>query len=371
MQRTAKLDALGILAGGIAHDFNNLMGGVFGYIDMVCAMSQDEMTITYCTKAMSAIDRARSLTQQLLTFSKGGAPVKKVANLFPFVEETVQFALSGSNINCTWKVGENLPPCDYDKNQMNQVINNIIINAQQAMPHGGTISITAEPVIFSTENHLSLPHGNYVMLEITDSGDGISEENISRIFDPFFTTKNNAHGLGLSTCHSIIARHGGAIDVRSSAGNGSTFSIYLPAEQETPDHGDDTTFISFRGHGVFIVLEDEAIMRDIIIAMLKSFGFDVIFTMEGEETIQQYNRQIQEKKNVAGMIFDLTIPGGMGGRETIRELRKLSSDVPVFVASGYAADPVMSHPEEYGFTDSICKPFRKTDLAAMLLKHFS
>lgn len=371
MQRTSKLNALGILAGGIAHDFNNLMGGVFGYIDMVCAMSRDETTVMYCTKAMSAIDRARSLTQQLLTFSKGGAPVKKVTNLFPFVEETVKFALSGSNISCSYRLSDNLPPCDFDRNQINQVINNIIINAQQAMPRGGTVTITAEPVLFSSENHLSLEHGNYVMLAFTDSGEGISEENIPRIFDPFFTTKDNAHGLGLSTSHSIITRHGGVIDVQSTPGEGSTFSIYLPAEQETQDYATDTTCVFFRGTGTFIVLEDEAIMRDIIIAMLKSFGFNVICATEGEETIRQYNEQIDAHNHVAGMIFDLTIPGGMGGRETIREIRKLSSEIPVFVASGYAADPVMAHPEEYGFTDSICKPFRKADLESMLLKHLS
>ncbi|MBN2803587.1 MAG: PAS domain-containing protein [Deltaproteobacteria bacterium] len=229
-----KLESLGLLAGGIAHDFNNLLGGIFGYIDLANARSQDENVSRYLSKATGAIDRARGLTQQLLTFAKGGTPIKKVQTLFPFLMETAQFALSGSSVSCQYDIQDELLKCSFDKNQLGQVFDNIIINAQQAMPYGRVINITARNITLNKNEHPALESGNYVKISIQDSGIGIPLNYLSRIFDPFFTTKPKGHGLGLATCYSIVTRHDGCIVAESEPGKGSTFHIYLPSFSESP-----------------------------------------------------------------------------------------------------------------------------------------
>jgi PAS domain S-box-containing protein len=230
-QRNQKLEALGVLAGGIAHDFNNLMGGIFGFIDLAILITKDEKINHYLSKAMSTIDRAKDLTRQLLTFAKGGVPLQMVTPLFPFIQETAQFALSGSNVSSQYDIAKDLWPCIIDKNQIGQVIDNIIINAQQAMPMGGTVEVMARNISIEVEEHPTLLKGNYVRVSIKDYGIGISKKIQPRIFDPFFTTKPKGHGLGLAICYSIINSHGGAIDFESVPDVGSTFHIYLPASK--------------------------------------------------------------------------------------------------------------------------------------------
>jgi PAS domain S-box-containing protein len=369
LHTTQKLESLGILAGGIAHDFNNLMGGIFGYIDNALEKTRDEHVIRDLTKAMTTIDRARALTQQLLTFAKGGAPIQKVGKLFPFIEETAQFALSGSTVNCTCESPRDLWPCNFDKNQIGQVIDNIIINAQQAMAMGGTIHLNARNIILSEIEHPSLPAGNYVKISIKDTGIGIPKEQISRIFDPFFTTKTKGHGLGLATCYSIINRHGGFIDVESELGRGSTFHVYLPACIGTVASDENRSDTPHNGSGTFIIMDDEAVMRETIHDMFGSFGYTVVCTENGQDAIDLFIKERTEKRTVAGMIFDLTVPGAMGGKAAVTEIRKIDPDIPVFVVSGYAEDPVMKEPSKHGFTASICKPFRKAELSEMLNKY--
>lgn len=229
LRNKQKLESLGILAGGIAHNFNNLFGGIFGYIDIAAEITKEEKTALYLEKTRSSIDRALALTRQLLTFAKGGGPLQEILPLFPFVQETAKLALSGSNVTCSCIVPDDLWSCNFDKNQIGQVINNLVINAQQSMPDGGTIEIVARNFILTENKHPVLTEGNYVKLTVKDTGIGIPSEIITKIFDPFFTTKPKANGLGLSTCYSIINRHGGCIDVESEPGQGSTFTIYLPA----------------------------------------------------------------------------------------------------------------------------------------------
>lgn len=366
-----KLESLGVLAGGIAHDFNNLMSGIFGYIDLAKEKCSDKVNSIYLSKAMSAIDRGRNLTKQLLTFAKGGAPIKEVGHLFPFVSEVSQFALSGSNVSCVFNIPESIWPCNYDKNQMSQVIDNIVINAQQAMPNGGAIEISAQNVTFEQKQHPTLLSGNYVKMSIKDYGIGISKKIIDRIFDPFYTTKTSGHGLGLATSFSVVKRHGGTIAVESDPGQGSTFHILLPASlpdgntlsvlESTPSHS---------GNGSFLVMDDEEIIRDTVGTMLETLGYTVICKDNGKDAIEFFANDLLGKCDLVGMIFDLTIPGGMGGKEAIGEIRKLCAEIPVFVSSGYAEDPVMANPKEYGFTASICKPFRKSELAEMLRNYF-
>jgi signal transduction histidine kinase/ActR/RegA family two-component response regulator len=369
LQQTQKLESLGLLAGGIAHDFNNLMGGIFGYIDMAREESKDEKVRLYLSKTMNTIDRARGLTAQLLTFAKGGAPVQKVTSLFPFIQGAAQFALSGSNVSCLFDVAEHLWLCNIDKNQIGQAIENIIINAKQAMPAGGTIEVTARNISQGEQEQSTLAPGNYVKISIKDSGIGIAKELLPLIFDPFYTTKTKGHGLGLATCYSIIKRHGGAIAVESQPCKGSTFHIYLPASAEPVLETTASPVVKHKGSGTIIVMDDEEVMRDTIKHTLKTLGYSVICKNDGRETLESFIQETKAKRAITGLILDLTIPGGMGGKATVEEIRKLNTEIPVFVASGYADDPVMINPADYGFTASLGKPFIKNELEEMLERH--
>lgn len=369
LQLNQKLESLGLLAGGIAHDFNNLLGGIFGYIDMASEETRETKVTSYLSRAMNTIDRARSLTGQMLTFAKGGAPIQRIDNLFPFVEETVKFALSGAKVSCNYDIPQDLWACNFDRNQIGQVIDNIIINAQQAMPVGGTIELSARNVILSEKEHPILGKGNYVKISIKDTGIGISEDLISKIFDPFFTTKAKGHGLGLATCYSIINRHGGCIDVESEQGKGSTFKVYLPASLEAVSAAKKTTDKTHTGSGIFLIMDDEEAMRNIIGDMLKSLGYVVISKENGKDAVDCFLSETKANRKITGLVFDLTVPGGMGGRAAIAEIRKVNKQIPAFVASGYADDPIMKNPAEYGFTASICKPFRKNELVEMLNRY--
>jgi PAS domain S-box-containing protein len=368
MQRAQKLESLGVLAGGIAHDFNNLMTGIFSCIDLAKGLSKDTTISAYLEEAISTIDRARGLTLQLLTFAKGGAPIQKIGHLFPFVQEVAQFALSGSNVACRFDVPQDLWACNFDKNQIGQVIDNLIINAQQAMPVGGTIELSARKITLAEKEHPTLNKNNYVKISVKDYGIGIPKELISKIFDPFFTTKTKGHGLGLATCYSIINRHDGCIDVESEPGKGSTFHIYLPASTDSVSSS-GTSATAHWGSGTFLVMDDEEVIRETIRRILTSFGYTVVCKVNGKDAVDFITSEIKENRTVAGMLFDLTVPGGMGGKVAVEEIRKLNTEIPVFVVSGYTEDPVMKNPVDYGFTASICKPFRIEELSEMLNKH--
>ncbi|MBN2342237.1 MAG: PAS domain S-box protein [Deltaproteobacteria bacterium] len=370
IQKTAKLESLGILAGGIAHDFNNLLGGIFGYVDLACAEPHSAKAREHLLKALNTLDRARDLTQQLLTFSKGGTPVKECILLSSFLHDTVKFALSGSSISPVFNIDPALWRSEIDKNQISQVIDNLVINAQQAMPMGGTITVSAKNIVLGEHAaNTEITAGNYIRVTIADQGIGILAEFLPRIFDPFFTTKPKGHGLGLATSFSIVKRHDGWIDVESVPGRGTTFSILLPACNENTSTPPEKTGKGHSGNGVFVVMDDEESIRDVLGKMLESFGYTVVKKADGKEAVEFFASQVKANQPVAGMIFDLTIPGGMNGKEAVSLVRKMSADVPVFVASGYAEDPVMARPQDYGFTASLRKPFVRSAFAELLNKH--
>lgn len=369
MQKSQKLESLGVLAGGIAHDFNNLLEGIFGNIEIAILKNTNDEVSTHLTKSMKNIYRARALTQQLLTFAKGGAPVKESGPLFPFVAETVQFALSGSPISLEFDIQENLWPCHYDKYQFGQVIDNLVINAQQAMPNRGLIKIVARNMTLSKNEHMKLTAGNYVRLSFVDQGVGIPKKYIPNIFDPYFTTKTRGHGLGLATCYSIVKRHGGWIDVESEPGEGSTFHVYVPASTDFVPNQGRPIEKKHRGTGTFLIMDDDAILRDVLADLLNSFGYEVVAKKNGEEAIDFCVAESKANRKLAGMIFDLTISGGMGGKEAISEIRKLYPDTPAFVVSGYFSDPVLADPKAYGFNSGLGKPFTIRELSSMLETH--
>ncbi len=370
LRRAQKLESLGLLAGGIAHDFNNLMGGVFGYIDLALTCSKDGAVSQYLSSAMGAIDRARGLTGQLLTFSKGGAPVRETGDLAPVVRDACTFALSGSNVSCAVTMPEDLWACNFDKNQISQVIGNIVINAQQAMPAGGTVTVCAANTSLKAGEKGSLQAGAYVKISIHDEGTGIAEHILPRIFDPFFTTKQKGSGLGLSICHSIVRRHDGWIDAQPRQGKGATFHIYLPALSKASPYPAPPKAVSVhRGSGRILIMDDEEVILRSLAKIIGSMGYSVECRREGKETLAILNEEIRAGRPFDAIILDLTVPGGMGGKEVAAEIRKMNLGIPVFVASGYSNDPAVAHPDRYGFTDSICKPFTIDELAAMFNRH--
>ena len=369
LRQAQKLESLGVLAGGIAHDFNNLMSGIFGYIDLAKLETAAGKRNEHLSTAMASIDRARGLTRQLLTFAKGGAPERKVEPLGTLLEETAQFALSGSRVTCVCSIPGDLWPVAFDRSQMAQVIDNIVINAQQAMPMGGTIEITAQNAHLDVTAFATLPKGRYVKVSIRDPGIGIPHDLQSRIFDPFFTTKEKGHGLGLATCYSIVKQHDGLIDVNSEPGKGSTFHIYLPASSGAASVAPGIVAQRFKGSGCILIMDDDKMVRGAIAEMLKMLGFSVMEASNGSDALQQYYAGIQSGKSFTAVIADLTVPGGMGGAEMIDKFRKTDTTTPVFVTSGYADDSAMAHPEKYGFTASLRKPCTVSELAALLETH--
>jgi CheY-like chemotaxis protein len=268
-------------------------------------------------------------------------------------------------------VPQDLWNCNYDSNQIGQVIDNLIINAQQAMPMGGTITISARNISLAEKEHPLLAEGDYVRISVKDSGIGIPKELLKKIFDPFFTTKTKGHGLGLATCYSIINRHNGCIDVYSEPGRGSVFHVYLPAAKESVLDATTKTREQHKGSGTFLVMDDEEVLRETISDMLSALGYTVVCKENGKDAVDYVVAELKADRAISAMIFDLTVPGGMGGKAAIEEIRKVNNEIPAFVASGYADDPIMKNPAEYGFTASICKPFRRAELMEMLNTYLS
>jgi PAS domain S-box-containing protein len=370
LNKAQKLESLGLLAGGIAHDFNNLLAGIFSHIDLARAASKDGVVSNYLSTALSAIERARNLTGQLLTFAKGGAPVLETGDLSPVIRNSSKLVLSGSNVSCALNIPDGLWSCDFDKNQIGQVIDNMVINARAAMPAGGTILISAMNISLTAGEKGTLQPGNYVKISIHDDGIGIPEDVLPKIFDPFFTTKQTGSGLGLAICHSIVKRHGGWIDVESPPDKGTTFHLYVPASRKTPAMVPPQKTVSFhKGSGRILIMDDEEIIRQSVGKILDTLGYSVECTRDGKETLAFLTEEIRAGRSFSAILLDLTVPGGMGGKEVAVEIRKMNIDIPLFVTSGYSNDPVMSNPTKYGFTDSICKPFIIDDFAAMLNRH--
>jgi nitrogen-specific signal transduction histidine kinase/CheY-like chemotaxis protein len=359
--KTEKLEAIGTLAGGIAHDFNNLLQGIFGYISMAkMNLGQKEKALAMLEQAEQALHMSVNLTSQLLTFSKGGKPVRKKLALRPVIENAVKFALSGSRVNYELDTEENLGTVDADEGQIGQVIQNIVLNADQAMPMGGTVKVSAKNVYASGQaGPLRLAKGNYVEISVRDSGVGIPPEYLPRIFDPYFTTKERGSGLGLATCYSIIKNHDGVIEVKSEVGKGSTFSVYLPvveAEAEKTDAFPAAAPDVRRGR--ILVMDDQEMVRNIACEMIKALGHEVECAINGADAIARYREAWSSGKRFDVVILDLTIRGGMGGEETLRKLISIDPELRAVVSSGYADSSALSGYLTSGFRACLTKPYK-------------
>jgi len=367
-QKIQKLESLGVLAGGIAHDFNNLLTAMLGNIDMAMKkIDPNETAYRNLENARKASDRAQNLTQQLLTFSRGGAPVKQPVAVARLIEESTRFTLSGSNVKCVYILPENLWLIEADKGQISQVIQNITLNAVQAMPEGGTITVGAENVVVTDDDPLPLKKGKYLRMTFVDEGIGIPAKYITRIFDPYYTTKQSGNGLGLAICHSITNKHNGHLVVESEPGIGSTFTIYLPAQgiASLPDEN-PAELSAATGSGRVLVMDDEEYIREVASEMLAGLGYEPDLTTNGRETIDLYKRAMEGRRPYQAVIMDLTIPGGMGGKEAIRELLRIDPDVKAIVSSGYSYDPIMAEHKKYGFSGVVTKPYDVDQLSKVL-----
>jgi len=362
--KTQKLESLGILAGGIAHDFNNLLTVILGNISLArMRMKTGDPLAKLLGEAEKASFHAKDLTQQLLTFARGGAPVKKAVSVEGVIRDSAAFALRGSNIRSEFSFAENLWAVEIDEGQMVQVFNNILINACQAMPGGGSIRIDAENAAIEPGDGTFPGGGRYVKISIEDQGTGMTEEHLRKIFDPYFTTKQQGSGLGLAITHSIIKNHDGRITVRSALGRGTTFVIYLPASGKQRDKTGPDEKTCLEGSGKVLVMDDEEVVREIMGEILENLGYEVSFAPDGAAAIAQYREALASSRRFDVVIMDLTVPGGMGGKEAVQRLHDIDPRVKAIASSGYSHDPVMAGFREYGFSAAIAKPFNVAALS--------
>ncbi len=364
-----KLESVGVLAGGIAHDFNNILGAILGNIDLALRFTREEDEAhNLMQQAKKATHRASNLTQQLLTFAKGGEPVKELAKIQETIEESADFVLRGSKVCCAYQWDDDLWPVEIDPGQISQVVQNLIINANQAMPDGGIIDVKASNLTCEKSLQLNLPPTKHIKISISDTGRGMNQQVLDKIFDPYFTTKQTGSGLGLAVSHSIISKHDGFMVVNSTLNAGTTFSIYLPAESEkTPVHADKKVVHST--HTVqarIMIMDDEEMVREIAGQMLQHLGYDIVFAANGNEAVALFTESMATDKSIDLIIMDLTIPGGQGGQETVKAIHKIAPDTKVVVASGYSNDPVMANYQDYGFLAAISKPFHLQDLEELI-----
>ena len=356
--KTQKLEALGVLAGGIAHDFNNILSIILGYISLARSKANDpEVVLSRLRDGERGVMRARDLTLRLLTFARGGDPVKKTVRLNELLREAADFGSLGSNVRCELILTHDPLLVSADEGQLSQVVHNLVINATQAMPDGGTITIRSESDLSPAEA--------VAKFSISDAGTGISEQHMAKIFDPYFTTKQGS-GLGLTSCYAIIKKHGGTLTVDSVLGEGSTFTVCLPAcrQQSVPEPV--VQLPERRGAGRILVMDDDALVREVTEAMLVQLGYSADCVADGAAAVEHYRGARGRGETYAAVIMDLTIRGGMGGKEAIGLLLDIDQEVKAVVSSGYSVDPVLANCRDYGFSSVLAKPYSKHDLSRVL-----
>jgi nitrogen-specific signal transduction histidine kinase/ActR/RegA family two-component response regulator len=372
-RKAEALEQLGLLAGGIAHDFNNLLTAIIGNVSLAATtLPPASAMATRLNDAKNASMRARDLAQQLLTFARGGAPIKKTASIGKLIQDTVSFSLRGSHSRSEFVFGPDLWPADIDSGQISQVIANLVVNADQAMPNGGTLRVSCDNFRYhanSTPNVSDLPPGDYIRIAIRDEGVGIPENCLKRIFDPYFTTKAKGNGLGLATTYSIIKNHNGLICVESEVNAGSTFTIFLPASrlqampaEPPPNAAGPAT----QGTGRILIVDDEEVIRALVEYTLEQLGYQVSQAESALAGVELYKQKLEAGERFDLVILDLTLPGGMGGKDALKKLIEIDPTVNAIVSSGYALDATMSRYQDFGFRGVIAKPYEAAELGKIV-----
>jgi PAS domain S-box-containing protein len=371
--RARTLESIGTLAAGIAHDFNNLLMSLAGYISLArFAISPDHEGFQFLGEAERVALAGRKLTDRLITFSEGGTPIRREIGLEEVIKDSASMALAGSNVHCVYSLTGDRFPVGADETQIRQVIHNVVMNAKEAMPSGGTIRICTENRVIAAENGLPVPAGNYVRISIEDQGAGIKVEDLPRVFDPYFTTKgmgaSRGMGLGLTTAYSIMKRHRGHITVESMPDRGAVVCLYLPAlgGDKAVDHWLESAANGAKGRILF--MDDDDKVRDVGCKLLGYLGHEVIPAGDGGEAVDLYKKALRSEAPFDAVILDLTVKGGMGGKEAFNQMRSLDPGVKGIVSSGYTDDPIISRYEEYGFKGAITKPYKADDLRVLLLR---
>ncbi len=371
---TGKLESVGTLAGGIAHDLNNILTVISGNIGLAQleAPSDAKNLLTCLSKAAQAAQHAAHLSSQLLTFSKGGAPVKKVMDVTRVLTKAIEFALHGSNVRAEIDIPPNLWPAEVDSAQIEQVMNALVLNAREAMRDGGTIEISARNIHLENKTGALLPGGRYLKIAVADQGGGVPADIATRIFDPYFTTKPTSSGLGLSISFSIVKKHGGMLHLEQSSAAGAVFTFYLPAAKAEviPARPIAATSGSQFNHQRILVMDDEAGIRDLTSQLLGSLGYEVTAVPDGVEAVKTYERAMRRGENFQAVILDATIRGGMGGLATIERLRNVDPQVVAIICSGYSDEAALAEFLQYGFRGALPKPFTRRDLADVLQRAF-
>ena len=370
MLKAQKLESLGVLAGGIAHDFNNILTGILGNISFAGLLLDDGHPARRpMEQAEKASLRAAELAHQLLTFARGGQPVKKVVSVRSLVQESLSLSLHGSKVQTEVDMPASLHAIEADEGQMNQAFNNVIINAVQAMPDGGILSVKAENVALGAQSGMALPAGEYVRISFADQGCGIAQEEQKMIFDPYFTTKAGGTGLGLASVHSIVSKHAGNIEVSSSSGKGTTFTFYLPSAGNAapePECPPAPLSVENRTEGAVLVMDDEETIRMLANDLLGYLGYSAVTCSTGEEAVRLYKEAGESRVPFFAAIMDLTVPAGMGGKEAAQQILAYDPGARLIVSSGYSNDPVMAQHAEYGFCAAVIKPYRCAELQKAL-----
>ncbi len=372
MLKSSKLESVGFLAGGIAHDFNNILMGIIGNITLAKKRIEShdkQKVLEVLVRAEKVAYKAKNLTEQLITFSRGGMPIKKIIKLNEVIKDSAQFATTGSSVTCRFSIDGDIWPIEGDEGQVTQVMTNLVLNAKQAMPEGGEISINAGNVVIGEDGLMTLRPGKYVRVTITDRGIGIEPENLQKIFDPYFTTKSDGSGLGLSTSYSIVKNHNGLITVDSKPGEGSVFDIYFPGTTgiAAPEPGEKEVITEINGRRVLLMDDDETVLLPVY-EMLTELNYKVKTVKNGEAAIEVYKKHMEAKMPFDIVIMDLVIQGGFGGRETVAKLLDIDPGLCAVVSSGYSNAPVMANYMKYGFRGVLAKPYQSSEMHELLQK---
>jgi two-component system, cell cycle sensor histidine kinase and response regulator CckA len=372
---TSKLESLGTLAGGIAHDLNNILTVISGNIGLaqIEAPVEAGSLLGFLSKAGQAAQHAAHLSSQLLTFSKGGAPLKKVVSMAELLEHSAEFALYGSNLRADFDLAVDLWKAEVDAGQIEQVVNALMLNAREAMPQGGSVRVRARNIVFEENANTPLPAGRYIKVTITDRGAGIADDLRAKIFDPYFTTKPTGTGLGLAISYSIVKKHGGLLFLESSSAAGSVFAFYLRASERAVSGAPEprATKRPFQyNHQRILVMDDEAAIRELTAQLLGTLGYEVTAVPDGLEAVRLYERALRRGEHFQAVILDATVRGGMGGVATIERLRSMDPKVNAIICSGYSDEAALSEFLAYGFRGALPKPFTRSELADALQRTF-